>query len=73
MLTDRSFAYWDPGTGETNRRRARMPLRNMVTEGERPAGRVAHRPGPYVLHVGRSSADIAWTVTVNVNEVAPTP
>ncbi len=68
VLTDRSFATWDPGTIETQRLRARMPLGNMVksTPGtERPAGwRID--PGTYVLHVGRSSADIAWTVPITV-------
>jgi hypothetical protein len=30
-------------------------------------------PGPYVLHVGRSSADIAWTVPVTVTGVDTPP
>jgi beta-glucosidase len=69
-LSDRSFACWDPGTSETTRLRSRMPLGNMdKTAG--PDRRAGWRidPGLYVLHVGRSSADIAWTVPVSVTVV----
>jgi beta-glucosidase len=69
VLSDRSFACWDPGSGETTRVRARVPLGNMgrPSKGDRPPGwRID--PGRYVLHVGRSSADIAWTVPVTVPE-----
>jgi beta-glucosidase len=67
VLSDRAFSYWDPGTIETQSLKARMPLGNMVNAAS--AGRAAGwriDPGPYVLHVGRSSADIAWTVPVTV-------
>ena len=69
VLSDRSFACWDPGSGETSRVRSRLPLGNMgkPSKGDRPPGwRID--PGRYVLHVGRSSADIAWTVPVTVPE-----
>jgi beta-glucosidase len=67
-LDERSFACWDPGTIETTRLRERMPLGAMINKAagpERPPGwRID--PGDYVLHVGRSSADIAWRVRVTV-------
>jgi beta-glucosidase len=72
-LSDRSFSYWDPGTEETLRLRARTPIGAMVNAAAgsaRPAGwRID--PGEYELHVGRSSADIAWTTPVTV-EPPPT-
>jgi beta-glucosidase len=68
VLDGRAFAYWDPGTGATTSRRARMPLGSMINKAagpDRPAGwRID--PGSYALHVGRSSADIAWTIPVTV-------
>ncbi|HXQ58842.1 MAG TPA: glycoside hydrolase family 3 C-terminal domain-containing protein, partial [Acidimicrobiales bacterium] len=68
VLSDRAFSYWDPGTDETLRLRARTPLGSMVNAASgaaRPAGwRID--PGEYLLHVGRSSADIAWTTPVTV-------
>jgi beta-glucosidase len=67
VLSDRAFAYWDPGTTETVRLRERMALGTMLPSGEpgRGAGwRVD--PGPYELWVGRSSADIAWRLPVTV-------
>jgi beta-glucosidase len=71
-LTDRSFACWDPGTSETTRLRARMPLGNMINKAARsdrpPGWRID--PGSSVLHIGRSSTDIAWTVPVTVTTTA---
>ncbi|HXQ61311.1 MAG TPA: glycoside hydrolase family 3 C-terminal domain-containing protein [Acidimicrobiales bacterium] len=68
VLSDRSFACWDPGTSETTQLRARMPLGSMINKAagpDRPPGwRID--PGPYVLRIGRSSADIAWSVPVTV-------
>jgi beta-glucosidase len=72
VLTGRAFACWDPGTGATTRLRARMPLGGMVNKAagaDRPAGWWTE-PGAYVLHVGRSSADIAWEVPVTVSPAA---
>jgi beta-glucosidase len=68
VLDDRSFACWDPGSSETTAVRARMPLGSMINEASGPDSPPGWRidPGSYVLHVGRSSADIAWTVPVTV-------
>lgn len=63
-LDDRAFAYWDPGSGDGPALRARLPFAPAPMP-ERPAGwRVD--PGRYVLHLGRSLADIAHTVAVDV-------
>jgi beta-glucosidase len=66
-LTDRSFACWDPGTSDTTTLKARLPLGNMAKAGpadREPGWRVD--AGTYVLHIGRSSNDVAWTVPVTV-------
>jgi beta-glucosidase len=67
-LTDRAFACWDPGTSATRELRSRMPLGNMINKAagpDRPPGwRID--PGPYLLHIGRSSQDITSTVPVTV-------
>jgi beta-glucosidase len=69
VLSARSFAHWDPGTAETTRLRARMPLGAMINKAAGPdlPPRWRIDPGPYTLHIGRSSADIAWEVPVTVN------
>jgi beta-glucosidase len=69
VLTGRSFAHWDPGTAETTRLRARMPLGGMIKKAAGPDLQARWRidPGRYTLHIGRSSADIAWQVPVTVN------
>lgn len=68
VLSDRAFSYWDPGTIETQSLRARTPLGGMANAAAttgRPAGwRID--PGRYLLCVGRSSADIGWTIPVTV-------
>jgi beta-glucosidase len=68
VLSDRAFSYWDPGTSETQALRARVPLGNMVNAvsgaGRPPNWRIDS--GQYVLHIGRSSADIAWKIPVTV-------
>jgi beta-glucosidase len=69
VLTGRSFSCWDPGTGATTRLRARTPLGGMVNKAagpDRPPGWWTE-PGRYLLHVGRSSADIVWEVPVTVS------
>jgi beta-glucosidase len=67
VLGDRSFACWDPGSAQTTRVRARLPLGNRATTADPDRGPGwTIDPGPYVLHIGRSSADIAWTVPVTV-------
>jgi len=68
VLSDRAFAHWDPGMDETRSLRSRMPLGNMINKAAGPPRSAGWRiePGAYVLHIGRSSADIAWTVPVTV-------
>ncbi len=68
VLSGRAFACWDPGTGPTTRLRERMPLGSMINKAAGPDRDAGWRifPGSYVLHVGRSSADIAWNVPVTV-------
>jgi beta-glucosidase len=68
VLTGRSFAHWDPGTSETTALRARMPLGSMINKAAGPdlPRRWRIDPGSYVLHIGRSSADIAWSTAVTV-------
>ncbi|HEY8523603.1 MAG TPA: glycoside hydrolase family 3 protein [Acidimicrobiales bacterium] len=68
-LDDRAFAYWDPGQpdrDEVKRRMADLPVSKGGARRE-PGWQVD--PGTYRLHVGRSSADIAHVVPVEV--VAP--
>jgi beta-glucosidase len=68
VLTGRSFAHWDPGTGETTALRARMPLGGMINKAAGPdlPRRWRIDPGSYRLQVGRSSTDIAWSIPVTV-------
>jgi beta-glucosidase len=67
-LNARSFACWDPGTSTTTTLRSRMPLGSMINKGARPDRPSGWRndTGSYVLHIGRSSADIAWRIPVTV-------
>ncbi|MEY2434030.1 MAG: beta-glucosidase [Acidimicrobiaceae bacterium] len=69
-LTDRSFAHWDRGSGQRAALKKRLPFADMMAESKtRPPGwRVV--PGDYVLHVGRSSADIAHTLQIAVHPPA---
>ena len=65
-LDDRAFACWDRGSGQRAALKARLPFADMMAEAkERKAGWRVH-PGRYVLHIGRSSADIAHTLVVEV-------
>ena len=69
-LDDRAFAYWDPGDPARTELAARMsasPLASRVTaDVTEPGWRVD--PGTYSLHIGRSSADIAHVVELEVPE-----
>ena len=68
-LTDRSFAHWDRGSGQRAALKARLPFADMMAETTaRPGWRVL--PGDYVLHIGRSSADIAHTIPIAVDPQA---
>lgn len=82
VLTDRSFACWDPGSEQTEALRARLPLGGMEgpgsgtgdgpPAGDGPGWRIG--AGTYLLHVGRSCADISWTTPVTVpSEAASRP
>ena len=65
-LDDRAFAYWDPGDPDRAELQARLGGGPFGLEGgtREPGWRVD--PGAYELHVGRSSADIAHVVPVEV-------
>jgi beta-glucosidase len=65
-LDDRAFAYWEPGQLDKADLDARMALLPMNAGRRRgtPGWRVD--PGAYRLLIGRSSADIAHTVEVEV-------
>ena len=70
-LDGRSFAHWHPDDARhAELQRAACPCRFWLARSassSRPAGwRVD--PGTYVVHLGRSSADIAWSLAVEVDE-----
>jgi beta-glucosidase len=69
VLEERAFAYWDPGQPDWAELRQRVAdtTRNPppgMDRTEEPGWRVD--PGDYVIHVGRSSADIAHTAIVSM-------
>jgi beta-glucosidase len=75
-LDDRSFAYWDPGQTDWDEIRARGF--DMFGGSNSPERRLAGwqlDPGEYRIHVGRSSADIAFTCPLQVlgNETPRVP
>jgi hypothetical protein len=67
-LGDRAFAYWSPAVDEPEAGPVPPPIPLPLPPPDRvvrePGWRVD--PGRYELHVGRSSADIAHVVTVEV-------
>jgi beta-glucosidase len=65
-LDDRSFAWWDIGTERRAAVVDRLPLKppGAVAPARTPGWRV--EPGTYQLRIGRSSADIAHTATIDV-------
>ncbi len=65
-LTDRSFAHWDRGSGERASLKARLPFASMMAESKERAAGWRVLPGDYVAHIGRSSADIAHSITLTV-------
>jgi beta-glucosidase len=69
-LNDRSFAHWDRGSGQRAALKTRLPFADMMAESaaRTPGWRVV--PGDHVVHIGRSSADIAHTATVSVDPPA---
>ena len=67
-LTDRSFAVWDRGSGRRHELKARLPFADMMAPpNQREPGWRIH-PGTYVAHIGRSSADVAHSVPIEVSE-----
>ncbi len=66
-LTDRAFAYWDPGNPEHEALAARIAQAGAfgVDGRTRPAG-WRTEPGAYELHVGRSIADLPHRVALQV-------
>ena len=59
-LTDRAFACWDPEESDWESLRPRAAVSPMIRADEerRTTGGWRIDPGTYVLHVGRSSADL---------------
>ncbi|MEY2452663.1 MAG: beta-glucosidase, partial [Acidimicrobiaceae bacterium] len=68
-LDDRSFAHWDKGSGERPALKKRLPFADMMAESKERAPGWRILPGSYVLHVGRSSADIAHTTPIAVDVI----
>ena len=68
-LTDRAFACWDPGDPSWESLRPRAAVSPMIRADEerRTTGGWRIDPGTYVLHVGRSSADLPHAVPVQVS------
>jgi beta-glucosidase len=69
-LDDRAFAYWDPGdpywaTTAEQRAAGVVPVGGAGAVHREEAGWYVD-PGAYRIHVGRSSADLAHTLTVTV-------
>jgi beta-glucosidase len=72
VLDDRAFAYWDPGQRDwaeiQERRGVLLGVEAREPHDRRPPGWQVD-PGTYGISVGRSSADVAGSITVEV--VAP--
>ncbi len=70
-LTDRAYAYWDSGNPEWNelreRQRTTNPFAPLVDDVRTEAGWYVDA-GDYVLHIGRSSDDIAHRVAVRIDD-----
>jgi beta-glucosidase len=67
VLHERSFAYWDPGQperAEISQRASTVPMTGGRGPAPEPGWRVD--AGTYELHIGRSSAEIAHVVAVEV-------
>jgi beta-glucosidase len=67
-LVDRSFAVWDRGSGQRAQLKARLPFADMMAPpNQREPGWRIH-PGTYVVHIGRSSSDVAHSVPIEVSQ-----
>jgi beta-glucosidase len=74
-LDGRSFAHWhhdDARHAELQRRVPAPFLAGRTRASSRPAGWQVD-PGTYVVHVGRSSRDIAWSVPIEVDRAQVDP
>ncbi len=69
-LGPRAFQYWNPGSDTVPGRGADGPPAERAGEGRPKRTGAGWRadPGSYLLFVGRSSADIVHTVTVEITE-----
>jgi len=67
-LTDRAFAYWDPGDPSWESLLPRAAVSPMIRsdEARRTTGGWRMDPGEYVLRIGRSSADLPHAVPLRV-------
>ena len=65
-LTDRAFAVWDRGSGQRAELKTRLPFADMMapTSSREPGWRVY--PGTYVVHIGRSTADVVHSTAIEV-------
>lgn len=68
VLDDRSFAYWDPGQADREDVEQRLagPLRSRSSPGRRAPGWQVD-PGQYLVLIGNSSADIAFSCPITVS------
>jgi beta-glucosidase len=68
-LGDRAFACWDPGDPSWEELLPRAEVSPMIRSDERRRTTGGWRidPGEYVLHVGRSSADLPHAIPVRVS------
>jgi beta-glucosidase len=66
-LGARAFAYWDPGDRDWPMVSSRLVFGNRGTGHHRERAGWAVDPGPYDLHIGRSSAAIDHVVTVTLD------
>jgi beta-glucosidase len=67
-LDDRSFAYWDPGQPDWAAVTARAGLAATGLGGPPPGPGWVVAPGSYRLHIGRSVADIAHVIDIEIVE-----
>jgi hypothetical protein len=68
-LADRAFAYWDPGDPSWESLLPRAEVSPLIRSDEqrRTTGGWRIDPGDYLLHVGRSSADLPHAVPIRVS------
>jgi beta-glucosidase len=74
-LDGRSWARWHPDDAPHAELQRRVPVPFLAARSRSSFQRAGWRvdPGTYVLHVGRSSRDIAWSLPVEVDEAEIDP